>query len=165
MAYYRSLFKRYLEGKTLSEELVEYVVNHENKWLRNVFRHYVQYLYYLLDRGEDVSKKIADLLARSITSILKHSKKRDNVLVVHYSGKEISRVEEEAIAINAHALDVRSEGLLYMGVQLPARVLDVVERDKRVFPRGMSLKYYPLVVESARGYILNSMFFTNRSLC
>jgi intergrase/recombinase len=47
MSYYRSLFKRYLEGKTLSEELVDYVVNHENKWLRNVFRHYVQYLYYL----------------------------------------------------------------------------------------------------------------------
>ncbi len=47
MSYYRNLFKRYLEGKALSEELVEYVVNHENKWLRNVFRHYVQYLYYL----------------------------------------------------------------------------------------------------------------------
>ena len=45
--YYKSLFKKYLEGKTLSEELVEYVVNHENKWLRNVFRHYIQYLYYL----------------------------------------------------------------------------------------------------------------------
>jgi hypothetical protein len=47
IAYYRSLFKKHLEGKTLSEELVEYVVNHPNKWLRNVFRHYVQYLYYL----------------------------------------------------------------------------------------------------------------------
>jgi len=47
MAYYRSLFKRYLEGRTLSEELVEYVVNHENRLLRNVFRHYIQYLYYL----------------------------------------------------------------------------------------------------------------------
>jgi len=46
-SYYRNLFKQYLEGKTLSEELVDYVVNHENKWLRNVFRHYVQYLYYL----------------------------------------------------------------------------------------------------------------------
>jgi len=46
LSYYRNLFKRFLEGKTLSEELVEYVVNHENKWLRNVFRHYVQYLYY-----------------------------------------------------------------------------------------------------------------------
>ena len=45
--YYRSLFKKYLEGRTLSGELVEYVVNHENKWLRNVFRHCIQYLYYL----------------------------------------------------------------------------------------------------------------------
>ncbi|MEM2234503.1 MAG: hypothetical protein QW224_02040 [Desulfurococcaceae archaeon] len=25
---------------------MEYVVNHENRWLRNVFRHYVQYLYF-----------------------------------------------------------------------------------------------------------------------
>jgi transcriptional regulator with XRE-family HTH domain len=47
MAYYRSLFKRYLEDKALSEELVEYVVSHENKWLRNVFRHYIQYLYFM----------------------------------------------------------------------------------------------------------------------
>ncbi len=47
MTYYRNLFKQYLEGKSLSEELVNYVVNHEKKWLRNVFRHYVQYLYYL----------------------------------------------------------------------------------------------------------------------
>jgi intergrase/recombinase len=47
ITYYRNLFKRFLEGKSLSEELVEYVVNHENKWLRNVFRHYIQYLYYL----------------------------------------------------------------------------------------------------------------------
>jgi hypothetical protein len=41
MTYYRNIFKRYLEGRTLSEELVEYAVNHENKWLRNVFRHYI----------------------------------------------------------------------------------------------------------------------------
>jgi len=47
MAYYRSLFKRYLEDKALSEELVEYVVSHENKWLRNVFRHNIQYLYFM----------------------------------------------------------------------------------------------------------------------
>ncbi|MCC6014816.1 MAG: integrase [Desulfurococcaceae archaeon] len=47
VAYYRNLFKRYLEGRTLSEELVNYVINHENRWLRNVFRHYVQYLYYM----------------------------------------------------------------------------------------------------------------------
>jgi intergrase/recombinase len=47
VAYYRSISKKYLEDKVLSEELVNYVINHENKWLRNVFRHYVQYLYYL----------------------------------------------------------------------------------------------------------------------
>jgi 4-aminobutyrate aminotransferase len=44
-----------------------------------------------------------------------------------------------------------------MGVQLSVRVLNVVERDKRVFPRGMSLKYYPLVVKSARGYLLSDI--------
>jgi len=44
--YYKSLFMRYLQGKELSEELIDYVVNHENKWLRNIFRHYIQYLYY-----------------------------------------------------------------------------------------------------------------------
>lgn len=46
LAYYRNLFTKHLEGRTLSEELVEYVVSHPNKWLRNVFRHYIQYLYY-----------------------------------------------------------------------------------------------------------------------
>ena len=40
------MFLKHLEGKELSEQLIDYVVNHENKWLRNVFRHYVQYLYY-----------------------------------------------------------------------------------------------------------------------
>jgi len=47
IAYYRNLFKKHLEGKTLSEDLINYVINHKNKWLRNVFRHYIQYLYYL----------------------------------------------------------------------------------------------------------------------
>ena len=46
LTYYRNLFKKYLEGKVLTYELVNYVINHENKWLRNVFRHYAQYLYY-----------------------------------------------------------------------------------------------------------------------
>lgn len=46
IAYYKGLFKKHLEGKTLSEELVNYVINYSNKWLRNVFRHYIQYLYY-----------------------------------------------------------------------------------------------------------------------
>ena len=31
LKYYRSLFMKYLEGKELSEELINYVVNHENK--------------------------------------------------------------------------------------------------------------------------------------
>ena len=47
IAYYRNLFKKHLEGKALSEGLVDYVVSHQNRWLRNVFRHYVQYLYYM----------------------------------------------------------------------------------------------------------------------
>jgi len=46
IAYYQGLFKKHLEGKALTYELVDYVVNHENKWLRNVFRHYIQYLYF-----------------------------------------------------------------------------------------------------------------------
>ena len=44
--YYRSIFMKYLDGKELSEDLIDYVVNHPKKWLRNVFRHYIQYLYY-----------------------------------------------------------------------------------------------------------------------
>jgi len=44
--YYKNLFLQHLEGKELSEELIDYVVNHPNKWLRNVLRHYIQYLYY-----------------------------------------------------------------------------------------------------------------------
>jgi len=46
LSYYKNLFLKYLRGKELSEQLIDYVVNHENKWLRNVFRHYIQYLYH-----------------------------------------------------------------------------------------------------------------------
>jgi argonaute-like protein implicated in RNA metabolism and viral defense len=52
----------------------------------------------LLGRDEDISERIANLLTRSINSILSYSNKRDNVLIIHYSGKEIGRAEEEAIA-------------------------------------------------------------------
>ena len=31
LKYYRSIFKKYLEGRELSEELIDYVVNHPNK--------------------------------------------------------------------------------------------------------------------------------------
>jgi len=43
---YRSLFMKALEGKQLTPELVEYVINYPNQWLRNIFRHYVRYLYH-----------------------------------------------------------------------------------------------------------------------
>lgn len=36
----------YLQGKELTEEFIDYVINHPNKWLRNVFCHYIQYLYF-----------------------------------------------------------------------------------------------------------------------
>jgi hypothetical protein len=48
MKYYRNLFKKHLEGRTLNQELIDYVISHPVKWLRNVFRHYIQYLYYTL---------------------------------------------------------------------------------------------------------------------
>jgi intergrase/recombinase len=47
LKYYKGLFEKHLEGKILSEELVNYVINNPNKWLRNVFRHYIQYLYHV----------------------------------------------------------------------------------------------------------------------
>ena len=46
LEYYRNLFKKHLEGKVLSQDLIDYVISHPVKWLRNVFRHYIQYLYY-----------------------------------------------------------------------------------------------------------------------
>jgi intergrase/recombinase len=47
LKYYKGLFEKHLEGKVLSEDLVNYVINNPNKWLRNVFRHYIQYLYHI----------------------------------------------------------------------------------------------------------------------
>ncbi len=43
---YRNLFTKVLEGKQLTPELVDYVINYPNQWLRNIFRHYVRYLYH-----------------------------------------------------------------------------------------------------------------------
>jgi len=43
---YRNLFIKALEGKELTPKLVEYVINYPNQWLRNIFRHYVRYLYH-----------------------------------------------------------------------------------------------------------------------
>jgi intergrase/recombinase len=43
--YYRSLFKRYLEGRELSEKLIGEIKNSRLGWLRVVFRHYITYLF------------------------------------------------------------------------------------------------------------------------
>jgi intergrase/recombinase len=46
LSYYKNIFIKYLEGKMLSQDLIDYVINHENKWLRNIFRHFIQYTYH-----------------------------------------------------------------------------------------------------------------------
>jgi len=56
--YYESLFKTYLQGKELDEKLIEYVARHKNGWLRNIFRHYIQYLYYRRKISPDSLKPI-----------------------------------------------------------------------------------------------------------
>ncbi|HEU17006.1 MAG TPA: integrase, partial [Nitrososphaeria archaeon] len=62
LTYYRNLFAKYLEGKELTEELVDYVVRHRSKWLRNVFRHYVQYLYRRRAIGPDLYGWMMDVV-------------------------------------------------------------------------------------------------------
>jgi len=44
LKHHSSIFKKYLEGIELSEELFDYVINHWNKLLRNVFRYYITML-------------------------------------------------------------------------------------------------------------------------
>ena len=43
---YRNYFNRFLEGKELTEDLVFEVARHPIGWVRNIFRHYIQYLFY-----------------------------------------------------------------------------------------------------------------------
>ena len=50
-----------------------------------------------MDKQEDMSEKIANLLEESISSILRANPKKNNILIIHYSGKEIGRREEEAL--------------------------------------------------------------------
>jgi intergrase/recombinase len=59
--YYRNLFRKYLEGRKLSRELVEEVAESGNQWLRVVFRHYAQYLY---TRGEISHQTLFWILTR-----------------------------------------------------------------------------------------------------
>jgi len=35
-------FMENLEGKLLTPDLIGTIINHRNKWLKNVFRHYIQ---------------------------------------------------------------------------------------------------------------------------
>jgi intergrase/recombinase len=42
----RSYFNRFLEGRELTEDLVFEVSRHPIDWVRNIFRHYIQYLFY-----------------------------------------------------------------------------------------------------------------------
>ncbi|MGC9178565.1 MAG: hypothetical protein ACP5G6_09220, partial [Conexivisphaera sp.] len=59
--YYRSLFTKYLEGKELGPELIEEVRSVPVAWARNVFRHYVGFLY---DRGEVADDVYARVMRR-----------------------------------------------------------------------------------------------------
>jgi 4-aminobutyrate aminotransferase-like enzyme len=44
-----------------------------------------------------------------------------------------------------------------MSSSLSKRILEIVERDKKFFPRGISIRHYPLVVKSAEGYFLKDI--------
>ncbi len=46
LKYYKSIFEKNLEGRRLNVKLVDKIIKHRNKWIRNVARHYIQYLYY-----------------------------------------------------------------------------------------------------------------------
>ena len=51
----------------------------------------------IMGKDEDISERLAKLLDETIDELLKRSKSKNNVLIIHYSGKEISHREEEAI--------------------------------------------------------------------
>ena len=84
----------------------------------------------LLGRDEDISKRVARLLVRSINNILSYSNKRDNVLIIHYSGKEISRDEEKAIANAIKSAEKELNKFLAVYI-LKIRDSDIVVYDTR----------------------------------
>jgi argonaute-like protein implicated in RNA metabolism and viral defense len=51
----------------------------------------------ILGEKEDISEKLADLFKRAIHQMLTLSESQKNILIVHYSGKEVGHIEEEAI--------------------------------------------------------------------
>ncbi|MEM4593114.1 MAG: integrase, partial [Sulfolobales archaeon] len=103
---------RHLEGRELSEELVDYVVSHENGWLRNVFRHYVQYLYYrrkipletfgwlmevVPSRGYRAGVRVFEIDLELFEATLRHLKERHDLyylyfLLMYYSGIRLEHV-------------------------------------------------------------------------
>lgn len=101
--YYRNLFMKYLEGKELSEELIDYLVNYPHKWLRNVFRHYMLeqlgWFSYgeplLLELGEDYVS-IRELSSNS--ALLRHGNAgRESRLIkaVVYGGEHVDEEDED----------------------------------------------------------------------
>jgi len=50
-----------------------------------------------MDKTDEMSEKVSKLLERSVSKILSESSKKNNVLIIHYSGKDISRREEEVL--------------------------------------------------------------------
>lgn len=50
-----------------------------------------------MDGRESLSDQLAKLFDRSLSRLLQRSGKKYNILVIHYSGKEIGRIEEEAL--------------------------------------------------------------------
>ncbi|MEM4977137.1 MAG: Piwi domain-containing protein [Desulfurococcaceae archaeon] len=53
-----------------------------------------------IDRKEEMSNGIAKLLERGIEAVVRYGSKKNNVIIIHYSGKEVGSREEKSI-INA----------------------------------------------------------------
>lgn len=60
---YRGIFMKYLQGKELTEEFIDYVINHPNKRLRNVFCNYIQYLYFRREISTLTLDRIMEVVA------------------------------------------------------------------------------------------------------
>jgi len=112
LKYYRNLFKKYLEGRELSRELAEEVARHRNKWLRNVFRHYIQYLFfkrviseetygwimeYVPSRSYKVEPKVYEINIEDVKKTLEYLRKNHELyytiyLLMLYSGARLQHV-------------------------------------------------------------------------
>jgi len=99
LRYYKSLFMKHLEGRELSRELAEEVARYRNKWLRNVFRHYIQYLFfkraisgetygwimeYVSSRSYKVEPKIYEINIDDLRKTLEYLKRNHNLYYTIY---------------------------------------------------------------------------------